>query len=75
MPLVAQHDPRPSHPRPTFVTTRPSLLPGRDGGKIHTISDKAKDKYFCNRGWTSPLISEMAKADLPDKSGQVFSNA
>ena len=41
--------------RPAFVTTRPPLLSRRDGGKISTVSDSRKDKYFRANIWTAQI--------------------
>jgi hypothetical protein len=45
--------PRPPHPAPTFVTMANAPLAGRDGESYSLIWISEKQKYFCERGWTS----------------------
>jgi hypothetical protein len=54
---------RPSHPAPTFVTTRTPLLRVRDGGEIHLILTSEKEKYFSSSFLTRPNgLKALAKS-------------
>jgi hypothetical protein len=58
--------------RPTFVTTRTPLLPGRDVITIIINFGKAEAKYFLQRGWTRirkiHLSGKSVCPDLPELS-------
>src|SRR5450631_4011286 len=55
--------PRPPHPRPTLMTLRNAPLSGRDGESYSLICISEKQKYFCQRGWTS--TPPTSPTDLP----------
>src|SRR6202158_3086657 len=62
-PLVLRHHPRPSHPAPTFVTTRTPLLSRRDGASRKFDLPDGESKIFFAAGLDRKVASDAT--DLP----------
>jgi hypothetical protein len=51
-----QRHPRPSRPRPTFVTiAKRPFVSGRDASVVEVIWVKSEPEYFCEGDWTGSI--------------------